>query len=309
MLSRRGVRIKILQLLYRYDRDSVLKTKDAAKYYKEDIDATYHMFLYNVYTLIQITKQTLKDSKNRKNKHIITDFDKVFTPKIFTNSLVQSMVQNRELNDIFDKMNFKEYLDADFYGKVYKTYSKEDIFKEYILDPKGDDVTQLLDLFRFCRQDEYFNEKMNDYFARWNEDKSMVVGAVKKYFKHLENESDDFFNTLYPDDLTINEYGKELLIKVFEHYDEHEKLIHPVLENWDAKRLAIIDTIIIHMALTEFLFFETIPLKVTLNEYVELAKKYSTPKSKEFINGVLDKLMKKLQSEDLIIKKGRGKIE
>lgn len=306
MLSRRGVRIKILQLLYRFDRDSYLDPKDAAKYYKEDIDATYNMFLYNVYTLVQITKQTLKDNKNRKNKHLISDFDKIFTPKLYTNDFIQQVIQNRTLNQVFSDLKFDDYADQDFYGKVYKNYTKEGSFIEYISSEDNNHVEQILDLFRFCRQDEYFNEKMNDYFARWSEDKSMVVGAVKKFFKGFYNGSEDFFKSLYPDDETITEYGEQCLLSVVKNQAQYDEMIEPVLENWDSSRLAVIDRLIIYMALSEFLHFETIPTKVTLNEYVELSKQYSTPKSKEFINGVLDKLMKKLEKDNLIHKKGRG---
>lgn len=88
-----------------------------------------------------------------------------------------------------------------------------------------------------------------------------------------------------------------------------EQLIEPTLKNWDMERLAVLDVIIIKMALVEFLYFPTIPTKVTLDEYVDISKEYSTPKSKDFVNGILDKLMKTLAEEGKIKKEGRGLLE
>jgi len=309
MLSRRGVRIKILQLLYRFDRDSYLDTKDAVKYYEKDVEAIYDMFLFNIYTLSEIVKLTLEDSKKRKKKHIVTEYDEAFSPKFYTNEFFQSIIQNSSLIREFEKRKFSEHHDEDFYSKVYKLYVKEDAFKAYIFDAEGDHIEQLLELYRYCRQSEYFNEKMTDYYAIWSGDKSMVIGAVKKLIKSLKTGSDDFYKTQFPDEVTVKEYGVKLLQIILKESDDLDKVIDPVLENWDASRLAIIDRILIRMALVEFLHFETIPTKVTLNEYVELSKTFSTPKSKEFVNGVLDKLLKKFIADKKIVKEGRGLID
>ncbi len=113
----------------------------------------------------------------------------------------------------------------------------------------------------------------------------------------------------YPDEETCKQYGEFLLNKTFSDNDALLKLIEPVLKNWDADRVAILDMIMLKMALCEFIYCPTIPTKVTLNEYVELAKSYSTSKSKEFVNGILDKLLSDLKSKSLIVKEGRGLLD
>ena len=104
----------------------------------------------------------------------------------------------------------------------------------------------------------------------------------------------------------MKEYGEDLLHKVIALDNELLEIIDPMLENWEAERVAVLDMILLKMAVCELMHFETIPTKVTINEYVDISKIYSTPKSKEFINGILDKLMKKLQDEGKINKQGRG---
>ena len=167
----------------------------------------------------------------------------------------------------------------------------------------------MLDLFRFCRQDEFFNEMLEDAYYNWLDDKSLVVGAVKKYLKALPSKKNKLFTEFLPEDETVQMFGKSLLKITLDQQDDIMQIIIPILENWDHERLAIVDTILLKLSVSEMLNFPTIPAKVSLNEYVELGKQYSTAKSKEFINGILDKIMKNLQSEGKLNKQGRGLIE
>ena len=119
----------------------------------------------------------------------------------------------------------------------------------------------------------------------------------------------DFFKEYLPDDETIKEFGETLLVETVKNDKALVELINPFLENWEMERVAAIDLIMLKMAVTEILKLESIPTKVTLNEYVEISKMYSTDKSKEFINGILDRLINKLNNEKKIIKSGRGLID
>ena len=164
----------------------------------------------------------------------------------------------------------------------------------------------LLEFFRFNRQNDFFNETMEDNYYNWVDDKSLIVGSVKKYLKALPSDNSASFKDFFPEDETVKEFGLNLLKKTIKGKEDIMGHIIPVLENWDHERLAVVDTILLQMALCEFLDFPTIPGKVTMNEYVELAKNYSTVKSKEFVNGVLDKLLKEMTESGKIVKEGRG---
>ncbi len=147
-----------------------------------------------------------------------------------------------------------------------------------------------------------------DRYNNWQDDESLVVGAMKKTLKAMPLQG-DFYKEFEPSDETVREFGEQLLRKTCQEDQALLLIIDPMLKNWDSERVAILDMIMLKMALCELLHFPTIPTKVTLNEFVEISKIYSTDKSKDFINGILDRLMKKLQKEEKIVKEGRGLME
>lgn len=310
MLSRRSVRVKAMQLLYSENRDKALTKKDLVKNYDVCIKQSYELFLFNLFIIRQITSNSTGDLKKRQSKHLPSDYDKIFTDKLFSNPLVQDMVLNKDLNKKFEALDFDSRYNSDYASKIYDAFSKKDEYKAYIEQPETKETTLeiLLELYRFCRQHEFFNEMLEDAYYNWMDDKSLVVGAVKKYLKALPAKESKLFAQFLPEDETVQEFGKTLLNKTLDQQEELMKVIIPVLENWDHERLAIVDTLLLQLAVSEMLNFPTIPAKVSLNEYVELGKQYSTEKSKEFINGVLDKIMKDFEEKDLLNKEGRGLI-
>lgn len=310
MLSRRCVRIKVMQLLYALSRDTDLDIKQTTKRYFDSIEDTYNLYLLNLYTIQRICGISVEDLEKKRSKHLPTDADKNFTSKIYDNEIICSIVENKSLSKKFDKLHFENLANKDFCRKMYTEFAKTDEYKAYlkIEAVKKDDLEILLELYRFLRKNEYFNEIMEDSFSEWVDDKSLIIGAIKKSLKKLPAE-EDFYTTFFPEDETIKEFGQELLESAYADDEELLTLIKPTLKNWDHERLAVLDMILLKMAITEFLEFETIPTKVTLNEYVEVAKLYSTPKSKDFINGILDKILTQLIEEEKIHKEGRGLIE
>ncbi len=311
MLSRRNVRIKVMQLLFALNRDEELNFEDANSKYWAGIDNTYKLYIFCLYNLLEISKFSNIDSEKRKSKHLPSEDDKNFLPKLCDNDVVQSALNNKELTTLFQKEGCAEKSNSDYHEKIYYEFLKEESYKDFLAkDSNPDDAKEiLLELFRFCRKSELFNELLEDHFPNWLDDKSVVIGAVKKSIKALPQDTSDFFIGHRPDDETVKEFGEQLLQQTYEGQENFESILKPVLENWDHERLAVLDTLLIDMALSEFIGFKTIPTKVTLNEYVEIAKNYSTAKSKEFINGILDKLLKSLQDEGKIVKEGRGLVE
>ena len=165
----------------------------------------------------------------------------------------------------------------------------------------------MLSLVKACFNSEVFVESLEDHYPNYVDDKSLVVGALKKNMKALPL-VDDFYEQYRPNKETTVEFGEALIKKVHEEEADLMTIIEPVLNNWDADRVAVIALILLKMAVSELLDFPSIPTKVTLNEFVEISKLYSTDKSKDFINGILDRLMKQLTDEGKINKKGRGLI-
>ena len=308
MLSRRSVRVKVMQFLYSLDRDETLTTKEVVKAYTDNIDDSYELFLFSIYVLYRITERSLEDTKKRKAKHLPNDYDKSFKAKLFTNPLIQDIHENKVLQKKFETLKFESKVNEDYIQKIYDAFSKEAAYKEFIASEETNETTLelLLEFFRFNRQNDFFNEIMEDNYFNWVDDKSLIVGSVKKYLKALPSDNNASFKDFFPEDETVKEFGLNLLKKTIKGKKDIMGHVVPVLENWDSERLAVVDTILLQMAICEFLDFPTIPGKVTMNEYVELAKNYSTVKSKEFVNGVLDKLLNDMTEAGKIVKEGRG---
>ena len=215
--------------------------------------------------------------------------------------------RNRPTSSEIKKLGFLAALDEDIAKRFYKDFSKTDGYKAYIESEDSNDshCKILLELYKFLRASELFNELMEDTYPNWLDDKSLIVGVVKRSIKALPA-AENFYESYYPDDDTIYNFGETLLNKVYTNDVYLQEVIQPALKNWDMDRLAIIDMILLKMAISEFLEFKSIPTKVTLNEYVDIAKNYSTAKSKDFVNGILDRILKKLDQEGKIKKEGRG---
>lgn len=300
-----------MQTLYAQNRDQSLSHKDVLKMYKEKIEESFDLLLFSLYNLLNITKVATEDFQKRKAKHLPSDIDKVFQPKLWDNIMVQSLMKNPTVMKLFEKKKFSQKVDKDHFNKIYFDFSKEEAYLDFVRhDTNNEQVLDiLLELFRFCRKNELFIEIIEDNFANWEDDKSLIIGAIKKILKAQPVDDNDFLNEYYPDDETVKEYGYHVLEKTLADDKVLMNYIEPVLQNWDSERVAIIDMIILKMAIVEFIYCPSIPSKVTINEYVELSKTYSTSKSKEFINGILDKILKELMSRDLVKKEGRGLLD
>ena len=309
MLSRRNIRIKVMQMLYTMSQDKDLQFDDAIQQFRKSFDESYRSYLFNVLQLIKVAEHSCQDASRRVAKHLPTEEDKKFTSRLFDNPLTQSLVANEGLNELFKKYQLEDNIDNDLAFRLYKEFAKKDDYKVYYKssesDNPEDDKKMLLDLFKSMINTESFSEEMEDDFTSWLDDKSLVVGALKKTIKGLPA-SEDFYNHYQPTKETTVEFGEVLLSKVFNDDKELLAVIEPTLKNWDADRVAIIDMILLKMALCELISFPSIPTKVTLNEFVEISKLYSTDKSKDFINGILDRLMKQLNKDGKIEKEGRG---
>ncbi len=308
MLSRRNVRIKVMQMLYTMSRDKSVDLSTILSQYRKNVDKTFELFLFNLLLLMKISAYARVDAKRKKSKHLPSEEDKKFTPKLADNPLMASLLQNQSLFRLFNKLELESFFEEDQIRRFYTEFAEKEEYKSFI--DKPDNTAQdfkdiILLLYKTCINNETFIELIKDQYPLWEEDKSLVVGSIKKTVKALPSE-EDFYKAYEPTAETIDDFGKTLLVKVHKSEPELLEIITPSLKNWDADRVAVIDMILIKMAITEFISFESIPTKVTLNEYVELAKVYSTDKSKDFVNGILDRLVKQLTDNGQIKKSGRG---
>ncbi len=311
MLSRRNIRIKVMQVLYARSRDKDLTHRQSLLLYRNVIRHSFELYLLSLLQFMRVAEYARQDHANKSSKLRPTPEDKAFRPKLCDNDLMLSLQENRGLRNLFTVHHVTDRINEDNTRLLYMEFAKTEAYAGYLASQDGSRDTHLqalLDLNKSLTGSDLFNEVMDENYLNWQDDKSLIIGAMKKTIKALPV-SGDFYEEYQPTDETVVEFGENLLAYLEESDAMLFELIEPFLKNWDAERVAVMDMILLKMAACELMNFQTIPTKVTLNEYVEIAKLYSTDKSKDFINGILDRLMKKLEADGRIVKEGRGLIE
>ncbi len=300
-----------MQLLYAKSRDNALTLSDLLRRYGNYERQTFELYLLNFHHLIEVLHYSVKDEVNRRAKILPSEEDKKFTAKLYNNELVQSFLASGRYDRAIQKFTIRGRIEPDTTFLFYKKFVETDGYKNYIKIETPTEIENrqvVLELYKFLYTNEVFNDLMEELTVSWIDDDTLIVGATKKTIKSMPA-LDEFYDEPSAEDRMTLQFGEELLTKTYKNDKELLDEIEPMLKNWDAERVATLDMILMKMALAELLHFPTIPTKVTINEYVDLSKMYSTDKSKDFVNGIMDRLMKKLKETGGIVKEGRGLVE
>lgn len=315
MLSRRFIRIKVMQALYAFFHS---EDREKAKYEKEmfsGFDKTYDLYLFLLLLLIEIREQGRNLISIRKSKHLPTKEDINPNTKFVDNKIFSILSINRQIAAESKKRNISWENDKDIAQKLFSKIIDSEIYKAYMLSAANsfkEEKKFISDIYlEIIAQDELLQFFFEEKNIHWADDIDFVNLLVLKTIDYIpESASDNMpLAHLYKDEKEDKKFAKELFNEVIKHSDEEEKMIQSKTENWELERIAFMDVLLMKLALTEFLFFPTIPVKVSLNEYIELAKQYSTPKSSVFVNGILDKLLAEFKKDDRLKKEGRGLVE
>jgi N utilization substance protein B len=246
-------------------------------------------------------------------KHRPTTEDLAPNTRFISNQLLSQLKINIPLNKYIAASKLTWTEDEDLIRKIYMSLVEQDFYKEYMQAPGQtyvDDRKLIEDIFKYLILDnEDIESMLEEQSIYWNDDLDFVVSMILKTFKKFKEESDErqALLPMFKDD-EDHQFAKDLYRKVVVNHADNVVLIKQHTVNWDIERIAFIDNLILELALSEFLYFPSIPTKVTMNEYIELSKYYSTEKSRNFINGILDKALKDLKKENKILKAGRGLI-
>ncbi len=301
-----------MQALYAMTRDPLLSLHETEKLYSDLVEQSWNLFLCSLLYWEKVALWAHKDYERRQAKLLPTEEDRQFKPLLGQNPLIEFVAQHESFQHLVRQQCLVQKVDDDIVKKLYKDFSQTDGYIDYALGKAGDTLevhrNMLLGLYKWMIKQELFDSLLEDLFPVWVDDRSLVVGAMKKTIKALPNDP-ALHETHRPSSDATLDFGMALLRHVIEQDRTLLETIKPTLKNWDIDRLAVLDMILLKMALAELVGFPTIPTKVTLNEYVELAKLYSTDKSKDFVNGILDRLMKQLTEEGKIQKTGRGLLD
>lgn len=300
-----------MQMVYAFEQNS--EQTQTALFKKLDTLSwsTYQLYLYQFLLIGKVAESVLDNKKQVAKRLVVSERTESINAAIYNNPFTQFILKNEVFLKEVEKEKLNHLVDKNLINSLYKELKDHDKYKKFhlIKDFTLKEAKQVINLLfkDIMLKSEYYNEHLEDVFPAWEDDQSVIIATVNNAITHFNPQNPKF--SLLPSRYEWKErkdFGKELLAKTIEHEDEYLELISPQLQNWEIERIAKMDTILMKMALSELLHFPTIPIKVTFNEYIDIAKKYSTPKSKDFINGVLDKLLTKLKSENRIKKTGRG---
>lgn len=314
MLNRRHIRIKVMQSLYAFKgTESDDLTKDE-KFLLHSLDSMYDLYLTILALLTELHKKSKDHNEKLQNKLLGTASDKNPNLKFQENQLLHLISSNKMLQEHITKRKLNCWdLDFEYVDILFKEILKSEMYNDYCSDKEitfKKDKSFILDIYTEIIAP---NDKLYDYFEdkrlTWLDDLPVVNTAIIKVLRKLKLTSPEvaLMPDLYKDEDDLL-FAKDLFRKTLLNGSTFSEEISAKTTNWDSERLASLDGVLLKMALCEFQKFSSIPYKVTINEYLEIAKEYSTPKSSLFINGILDKIVKEYQSKGLHQKAGRGLI-
>jgi N utilization substance protein B len=248
------------------------------------------------------------------NKKLPSHEDLHPNTKFVTNNLVRILANSKVLDKVSKEIHIRWKDNDDLLRSMFKSLIESDDYKEYMASKERGFEHDREYLLRFLRRELINFEHMHDWLEEigifWNDDLDLASSMALKTLKTIkESDNDVTLMPLWKADDDEEEYTKQLFRRTLALGAESEKMIAENAPNWEADRIAIMDMVILKMALAEAQTFESIPLKVTMNEYIELANYYSTPKSNVFINGLLETLFAKLHADGKIKKIGRGLVD
>lgn len=312
MLNRRHIRVKILQTIYAMHQSGSEELEKEEKFLFSSLESIQNLYLIMVSALMEIRRKEEEFLEIAAKKHLATEKDKNPNKKFIKNRVLVSLDHNNLLADNLEKfkiINWKQ--NDDMILMLLEETKKSKLYLDYLASNESSFQEDKQFVAKLFEEVIATNEKLFDYLEdfrlTWVDDIPLVNTMFLKQLKALEESNLSILGipTLYKD-AEDRDFAKDLFRKTVLNEQDLAKEYLDRTPNWDPERISEIDTIMLKMAICEFLRFPSIPIKVTINEYLEIAKEYATPKSSIFINGILDNLVKEYQKTNKLNKTGRG---
>lgn len=315
MLNRRHLRVKALQVLYSYHQSEVKDILPFEKALLQSVDKVSEMYFWLLSLLVEVAEYSLVDAEERANKHLPSEDDLNASTKLHNNLFICSLKQNQEYLDAIRKYKISWIFDPELIKSIFISlrgsleYHSFNNLQVHTIQADKDIIKFIFKklILKSPGIEQIFEEK----FINWPVDKEVLQSLVTKTLKNFSsmNFEENKLAQVCSNWLEDRPYVLDLFKKVIAFEKEYQEMIAQKTKNWDSERIALMDTLLMQMAITELIHFPSIPIKVTMNEYIEIAKEFSTPKSNSFINGILDKILADLKNSGKINKSGRGLVE
>lgn len=315
MLNRRILRIKVFQALYAYNKEEQPLTSRYETFLLNSIKRIEETYLFILNLPVEL-KYFIENEANPEEIKYFPSKREIDTGHTFLyNTVIQRIQDSVPFKDRSKKLVSNNWHDnKELLRIIFNDFKGGDIFQAYLDNENKEFDAQkklMLDFFvSHLPNSEDFDQYMEEINIHWHDDKKILYKYLSKTIENIKEEKDNNFLV----NLTGNwdedwEYARDLFKKTLDNNMFYQDLIAKKTVKWDSERIATTDMILMKMALCEMMDFPSIPVKVTINEYLEISKMYSTPKSNSFLNGVLDKIKNELKAENKIVKQGRGLVE
>jgi len=312
MLNRRHIRIKVLQAFYAFFQSN---NEDVLKGEKElfhSIEKIYDLYVFILMLFPSLKRQALIQIEEAKRSEYLRQDIDILKTGFIDNQLVDIIEQSKVLQKISKdrKINWEGDVENDLTKKIFKEVYQTDYYKNLLQSEStsfNDDKDALVQLYKkeICNLEKlhhFFDEKS----IYWQDDLDHVSSMILKTLKSITENQELEILPLWKED--EYEFTQNLFRKAVLQKEENDAVLQTYSKNWEKERLATMDSLLMNLAMTEALEFSSIPIKVTLNEYIEISKFYSTPKSNSFINGILDRIFEDYKKDGKLVKRGRGLI-
>ena len=307
MINRTIIRLKIVQLMYAYYQNNEKNIDTAEKELLFSLSKAYDLYHYMLMLIVSVTRYAFEQVEHKEHMNKVGHIDEVVSHRFVDNQFVAQLEKNKQLLDFVETKKKTWRNDTDYLKNLYADITQSDIYAEYMAK---DDVTYEDDrevwrkIYKhIIMKDERIDDILEEQSLYWNDDREEVDTFVLKTIKRFEPKT-GANQELQPEykDAEDQEFATRLFRRTILNDEYYRSLIAKCVKNWEFNRLAYMDVIIMQIAIAEMLSFPQISTSVTINEYVEIAKWYSTPKSFGYVNGILDAVAKMLKREGIITK-------
>ncbi len=301
-----------MQALFTLQTNQYFTVQHAEKQFNNSVDDFFNLYNFILYSGLRVAQYVQKDAEIKASKFLLDEHEKEVNAKLLNNQVVIFLEENAAFQEWSNRFRAQDKIAESTIQSAYKELTNLEVYIEYLRNPLSDFLDDLrifeLIIFNTLLPHELFVENLSDHFVHLQDDGLEVERILTRHFaKARKKKNPEVLLKVNQEKVKeLKDFGLSLVKKTADHSSDLEIELNPYLQNWDVNRLATIDMLLLKMALCELLYFPDIPVKVTINEYIDISKEYSTPKSKEFINGVLDKIMKDYTRFGRIHKSGRG---
>lgn len=309
MLSRRLLRVKVAKNLYAHLKSGSDNLKASEKNLVESIDKAYDLYFQMMSLIVEVAHYAESRIEINKNKKLPTYEDLNPNRRFVDNAVIHLIATSDSVNDVIArrKLSWAPYSDA--VKDVYNRMVESEYYKKYMsasICTFSDDRRFVEEFFTSLEEDEALNDVVNDMSLLWTDDYGFALYMAVRTVQNLKQSHTEVkVLPKFKNDEDLD-FAKTLFIKALVNFEDNQEIVDKYSSNWDVERVVFMDSLILSIALAELIYFESIPVKVTLDEWIDIAKYYSSPTSSNFVNGVLDKIVNDLQQDGRIKKSGRG---